>query len=158
MKARILNVWMLTTMFVCSLHLTFVSCAREDKPVIVHHEGIVRTIFDATLSLSTDPRKFFRAPRFAAKYNFKIDSELDKALRTHPEVLKLLDVDNAVYQTADGLSGGFAKRFFEKIDDYKVTDFLYTSMKDYLHTSCHNGQFADILRGILETIVHLKVL
>ncbi len=101
-------------------------------------EGVVRTVFDANLSISTDPRKFFRAPRFAAKYNFEIDSELDKALRANPEVLKQLDVDNAVYQTADGLSGGFAKRFFEKIDDYKVTDFLYTSMKDYLHTPSYN--------------------
>ncbi len=102
-------------------------------------EGIIRTTFNAELSVSNDPRKFFRAPRFAAKYDFKIDSELDQVFRDHPEVLNLLDVDNAVYQTVSGLNGGFAKRFFELIDGYKVTDFLYTSMKGYLHTPAYNN-------------------
>ena len=108
-------------------------------------EGVVRTTFNANLSVSNDPRKFFRAPRFAAKYNFKIDSELDKVFKEHPEVLNQIDVNNAVYQTVSGLDGGYAKRFFELIDYYKVTDFLYTSMKDYLHTPAYN----DFVLGML---------
>ena len=108
-------------------------------------EGVVRTVFNANLSVSNDPRKFFRAARFAAKYNFKIDSELDKVFREHPEVLNLIDVNNAVYQTVSGLDGGYSKRFFELIDYYKVTDFLYTSMTDYLHTPAYN----DFVLGML---------
>lgn len=109
-------------------------------------EGIVRTVFDADLSISTDARKYFRANRFAAKYDFKIDSELDQALKNHLDVLKEIDVNNAVYQTVSGFDGGFAKRFFELIDYYKVTDFLYSSMKDYLHTPAYN----DFVLGMLD--------
>ena len=102
-------------------------------------DGIVRTNFNVSLSVSNDPRKFFRASRFAAKYNFKIDSELDKYLREHPEVLELLDVNNAVYQTVSGYDGGFALAFYKLLSQYKVTDFLYSSMKDYQHTDAYDG-------------------
>ena len=109
-------------------------------------EGIVRTVFNADLSVSQDARKFFRASRFAAKYDFKMDSELDQALKNHWDVLKEIDVNNAVYQTVSGFDGGFAKRFFKLIDYYKVTDFLYTSMKDYLHTPAYD----DFVLGMLD--------
>ena len=109
-------------------------------------EGIVRTVYDADLSVSTDSRKFFRATRFAAKYNFKIDSKLDKALKDHWDALSLLDVNNGVYQTVSGLDGGFAKRFFELLDYYKVTDFLFGSLKQYLHTTAYN----DFVLGMLD--------
>ena len=108
-------------------------------------EGIVRTVYDADLAVSTDARKLLRATRFAAKYNFKIDSKLDKAMKDHWDVLSQLDVNNGVYQTVSGLDGGFAKRYFELLDYYKVTDFLFSSMKQYLHTAAYN----DFVLGML---------
>lgn len=109
-------------------------------------EGIVRTVYDADLSVSADARKFLRAIRFAAKYNFKIDSKLDKAMKDHWDTLSQLDVNNGVYQTVSGLDGGFAKRYFELLDYYKATDFLFSSMKQFLHTSAYN----DFVLGMLD--------
>ena len=60
-------------------------------------EGIVRTVFNADLSVGYDPRLYFRSCRFAAKYGFKMDDALDKALKENTEALKRINEDNAVY-------------------------------------------------------------
>lgn len=108
-------------------------------------EGILRTVYDADLSVSNDGRKYFRAPRFAAKYNFKIDPALDKAFKKYTDVLKDIDVNNAVYQTVSGYDGGFALAFYKLLDQYQVTDFFYTSMKDYQNTEAYDAFLEDIL-------------
>ncbi|MCR4809741.1 MAG: hypothetical protein K5896_07765 [Prevotella sp.] len=109
-------------------------------------EGIVKTVYNADLSVSTDCRKYFRACRFAAKYDFSIAADLDAALKKNYEALNLLDVDNAVYQTESGFNGGFSKKFFHLLNYYRLTDFLLGSMKDYLHTTSYDNY----VEGVLE--------
>ena len=44
-------------------------------------DGLVNTVVDADLKVSTDPRCILRGLRFAAKYNFKVGDAFDKALK-----------------------------------------------------------------------------
>ena len=114
-------------------------------------DGILRTVFNADLSVSTDARKYFRAPRFAAKYNLTIDPELDKAFKNHTDVMKDIDENNAVYQTVSGFDGGFVLAFYKLLEQYQVTDFFYSSMKDYQHTEAYDGFVEGILGAFDKT-------
>lgn len=109
-------------------------------------EGIVRTVFDADLAISLDARKIFRSIRFAAKYDYRIESTLDKAINENVEILNQIDVNNAVYQTVSGFNGGFALRFFRLLNHYHVTDYMLTSMTEYLHTE----EYDKFVEGMLE--------
>lgn len=100
-------------------------------------EGIVRTVFNANLAVSNDPRKFFRSCRFAAKFNFKIADDLDQAMKDNYSVLGTIDAKNTVYQTSSGFNGGFALRFYKFINNYKITDFFLTSMAKWQHTDSY---------------------
>ena len=71
-------------------------------------DGVVNTVVDADLKVRTDPRAILRGLRFAAKYDFKVSDEFDKALKNHSEAsLATLDSYNAVYNMQSGFDGGF---------------------------------------------------
>lgn len=109
-------------------------------------EGLVNTVVDADLKVSTDPRAILRGLRFAAKYDFKVGEAFDKALRAHSEAsLATIDTYNAVYNMESGFNGGFALKYYDLLYDYKVAQFFWTSLKDRFGTSSYDN----LVRGLL---------
>ena len=109
-------------------------------------EGLVNTVVDADLKVSTDPRCILRGLRFAAKYDFKVGDAFDKALKAHAETsLATLDTYNAVYNMESGFNGAFALKYYDLLYEYKVPQFFWTSLKAYFGTS----EYDNLVRGLL---------
>lgn len=109
-------------------------------------EGVVNTVVDADLKVSTDPRAILRGLRFAAKYDFKVSDEFDRALKEHSESsLATLDTYNAVYNMESGFNGAFALKYYDLLYAYKVPQFFWTSLKNRFGTS----EYDDLVRGLL---------
>lgn len=109
-------------------------------------EGLVNTVVEANLKVSTDPRCILRGLRFAAKYNFKVGDAFDKALKEHAEAsLATLDTYNAVYNMESGFNGAFALKYYDLLYYYKVAQFFWTSLKAYFGTS----EYDNLVRGLL---------
>ena len=98
-------------------------------------EGVVNTVITADFKVPMDPRTILRGLRFAAKYQFTISAELDKAYIDHVDALKDLDTYNSIYNMESGFNGGFALRYFKLLEQYKVTDYFMTSLTDRLQTA-----------------------
>ena len=98
-------------------------------------EGVVNSVITADLEVTEDPRIILRGLRFAAKYDFTIGKELDKAYNDHIDALEKLNTYNSVYQMESGLNGGFALKYFKLLEQYKVTDYFLTSLKNRLQTT-----------------------
>ena len=98
-------------------------------------EGIINTVVTADVKVSLDARPILRGLRFAAKYQFRIGDELDKAYTDHLDALGDLDTYNSVYNMESGFNGGFALRYFKLLEQYKVTDYFMTSLTDRLQTA-----------------------
>lgn len=114
-------------------------------------EGIINTIFDSELKLSTDPRAILRALRFKAKYEFTFADRMEKAMRNSQLTnwLATLNNYNVIYNMQSGFEGGFSKRFFQELQDYKVTDAFLKSMSARLHTEAYSNEVETIL-GFLD--------
>lgn len=109
-------------------------------------EGLVNTVVEANLKVSTDPRCILRGLRFAAKYDFKVGDAFDKALKEHAEAsLATLDTYNAVYNMESGFNGAFALKYYDLLYEYKVAQFFWTSLKAYFGTS----EYDNLVRGLL---------
>jgi len=110
-------------------------------------EGIINTIFDADYKFSSDPRAIPRAIRFKVKLNFKYDDALLAALNSSqmPEWLAKLDPYNVVYNLESGWNGGFSLKFFQELQNFKITDYFMASLKDVLHTDSYQKQVETIL-------------
>lgn len=112
-------------------------------------EGIVRSVIDPELKVSLDQRAILRGLRFAAKYNFKMEKSLSDAFMKYSNKLVELDSYNTIYNSASGFDGGFAQSYFKLLEQYKVTDYLLTSLSDRLHTSAYKN-FAEGMLGALD--------
>lgn len=108
-------------------------------------DGIVNTVITADIKVAEDARSILRGLRFAAKYQFSISAELDKAYQDHLDALKDLDTYNSVYNMESGFNGGFALRYFKLLEKYKVTDYFLTSLTDRLQTS----DYKNFVEGML---------
>lgn len=102
-------------------------------------EGIINTVVTADVKVSLDARPILRGLRFAAKYQFRIGDELDKAYTDHLDALGDLDTYNSVYNMESGFNGGFALRYFKLLEHYKVTDFYLTSLTSRLQTDAYKN-------------------
>lgn len=114
-------------------------------------EGVVNTVILADLKVPLDPRTILRGMRFAARYQFKISAELDKAYQDHVDALKDLDSYNAIYNSASGLNSGYAQSYFKLLEQYKVTDFFLTSLSNRLQTAEYKS-FAEGMLGEFDKV------
>ena len=108
-------------------------------------DGIMNTVVTADVKIALDARAILRGLRFAAKYQFRVGDELDKAYKDHIDALKELDTYNSIYNMESGFNGGFALRYFKLLEQYKVTDYFLTSLTDLLQTSAYK----DFVEGML---------
>lgn len=108
-------------------------------------EGIVKSIITPDIYVANDGRSIFRGLRFSAKYDFRIDDDLSKAYVDHIDALGALNTYNSIYQTESGFNSGFSLKFFKLLEQYKVTDFFLTSLKDRLQTP----EYKNLVEGML---------
>lgn len=109
-------------------------------------EGVVNSVVDADLKVSTDARCVLRGLRFAAKYDFKIGDAFDKAIKAHSEAsLATIDTYNAVYNMESGFNGGFALKYYDLLYQYHVAQFFWTSLSDRFGTNSYDN----LVRGLL---------
>jgi poly(A) polymerase len=109
-------------------------------------DGLVNTVVDADLKVRTDPCLILCGLQFAAKYDFKVSDEFDRALKEHSESsLATIDTYNAVYNMESGFNGAFALKYYDLLYAYKVPQFFWTSLKERFGTS----EYDDLVRGLL---------
>jgi poly(A) polymerase len=90
--------------------LDFVS-GREDLAA-----GIVRAIGDPDRRFAEDRLRMLRAVRFAARFEFEIEAETEKAIRGHAEAISQVSCERIRDELTRMLTEGRARRAFELLD------------------------------------------
>jgi len=109
-------------------------------------EGYVDTNYESDVAVPADPRKVLRGIRFLSKFDFKFSDRLEKTLRSSelPTWLAKLDKYNVSYNLESGFQGGFVKKFFHNLQEYKVLENFACSMNSFIHTSAYNNEVESI--------------
>ena len=115
-------------------------------------EGIVKTSCDPIDTFEYDPRIMLRALRFASRFNFSVDEDMDMVIREHgTEYLRRITPRAMTSNLQTFFSGGFAHTGTDLLLEYGLFTGIFPSVSDkisnhyYLDYVRHSARAADWL-------------
>ena len=125
--------------------IDFMSSLKDIK------EGRLRMIGDAHQRMREDPVRILRAIRFAAKLNFKIDAEMEAAIRDLSFLVKQAPSARLVDEFIKLFLYGFGEQSYHQLREYQLLSILLPEVEESLKTSDSKQIQAFILAALQDT-------
>lgn len=114
--------------------------------VIIDHVGgmldlekrVIRTIGDPDVRLQEDPVRILRAVRFSAKLNFKIETQLKKAMVTHATELQRCATARILEETLKLFRTGYGARSVEILMEINALGLILPQLALFLSSPTNN--------------------
>ena len=110
-------------------------------------EGILDTMLDAKVELTTDPRVAVRAMRFKARYGARFSDRLETEMRERaPEHVTNCTPKANLVNLRKFYTAGYARDAWDTLMDYGAFPALYTPVADL----CHSPDYQSYIRSAME--------
>ena len=117
-------------------------------------EKIIRTPVEPNLAFTIDPQSILRTVRFAARYDFTIEENTEKAIKANLEKVEAITPSLRRYVVMKGFCDKCAFRTYQFNVKYGVLGYLCPMLKDYIG----NAEYEDYLKTVFDYVDSQKAM